>query len=210
MSRVVICWVFMFCVNFDFFFFGGDCKCLKFFGIFGSLCWVLFNIVLLYVVVELLLVGYMLVIYDLYYLLLFDQDVEEQGDLVVVVVLKDVIVVVDVLLLVLFEYNGGIIGVLKNVIDWVLCKGMVCQVVLLVGKCVCIIGVSFGIIGIVCVQDVLWLVLCCVGVIVELQGEVLVFQVYIKIVEGKLVDECICEVLVCYLQNFIVLVECVF
>lgn len=172
-------------------------------GISGSLRRASFNTVLLHAAQELLPAGVTLAIHDLHGLPLFDQDVEEQGDPAPVAALKDAVAQADALLLACPEYNGGITGVLKNAIDWISRPGIARSSAPLAGKRACIVGASPGATGTVRAQDQLRLVLRRAGVVVEPQGEVLVFQAHTKIADGRLADERTRELLARHLQNFL-------
>lgn len=87
------------------------------------------NTARLHVARELLPAGATLAIFDLHGLPLFDLEVEAQGDPAPVAALKDAVAQVDAWLRACPEYNGGIISVLKNAIDWISRPGVASAVV---------------------------------------------------------------------------------
>lgn len=171
-------------------------------GISGSLRQASFNTALLHAAQELAPAGMNITIHRLHDLPMFDQDVEEQGDPAAVTALKEAIDAADGVLLASPEYNGGITGALKNAIDWASRIGKSREVAALTGKTVCIIGASPGITGSVRAQDQLRLILRRAGARTEPQGEVLVYQVHTKIIDGRLVDERTRKALGHHLQGF--------
>lgn len=114
----------------------------------GSLCKVLFNCQLVQVLVGLLLLGVMVQFIEIGELLFYNQDLDVSL-FELVQCFKVVVVGVDFVLFVMLEYNCGILGVLKNVIDWGL--WLYGQSVW-GGKLVGIVGVLLGVIGMVLLQ----------------------------------------------------------
>ena len=77
---------------------------------------------------------------------LYSEDVEAEGIPDAVVVLKDRIADADGLVIATPEYNGGIPGVAKNVIDWA-SRPMADQARVLLGKPVALMGATPGAMG---------------------------------------------------------------
>ncbi len=129
----------------------------------------------------------------------FDQDLEDEGDPPAVVAWKEAVRAADGLVIACPEYNGGITGVLKNAVDWA-SRGKSAP---LAGKLCCLFGASPGITGTVRAQDALRLSLRRAGARTEPQGDVLVGQAHLKILDGVLTDERTIEGLRRHLAGFV-------
>lgn len=170
---------------------------IKVLGIFGSLCSGFYNSVVLQEVIGLVLLGMSIELVDIFGILLYNEDVYVFGFLFVVECFCEQICVVDVLLFVILEYNYLMVGVLKNVIDWVL--WLLEQ--LFFGKLVVIFGVSVGCFGIVWVQYYLCQMLVFFDVYLLNKLEVMIFSVQnVFDVQGWLFDDKVCELIQQQLQ----------
>ena len=118
---------------------------------------------------------------------LFDADVEKEGDPEGVTALKEAIGAADGLLLVTPEYNHGVAGVMKNLVDWASRppRGSVLN-----GKPVGLMGATPGMTGTARAQSMLRQSLVFTNSPAMLQPEILVARAHEKFDgEGRLTDE---------------------
>lgn len=130
---------------------------------------------------------------------LFDQDVEDRGDPEAVTALKRAIADADGLLLVTPEYNHGVPGVMKNVVDWASRPPRKSS---MDGKPTGIMGATPGMTGTARAQSMLRQSLVFTNSPALLQPEVLVARAREKFdEEGRLTDERTREFLTRYLTT---------
>lgn len=116
---------------------------------------------------------------------LFDEDLERRGDPEPVVALKAAIEGADALLFASPEYNRGMTGVLKNLIDWASRQPRH----VLDGKPAAIVGATPGRLGTVNSQVMLRIVLAATGVRLMPKPEVMVGGAGAIFSEHRLTDE---------------------
>lgn len=132
---------------------------------------------------------------------LFDQDVEEVGTPAGVERLRAVIAAADGLLIATPEYNHGVPGVMKNVVDWL---SRPPRASVLDGKPVGVIGASPGMMGTARAQTQLRQAFVFTNSPVMPQPEVLVYRAHEKFDDtGRLTDEATRKHLGRYLAAFV-------
>jgi chromate reductase len=129
---------------------------------------------------------------------LFDQDVEEEGDPEPVAALKEAIAAADGLLLATPEYNHGVPGVMKNLLDW---ASRPARDSVLDGKPTGILGATPGMTGTARAQSMLRQSLVFTNSPAMLQPEVLVARAHERFDDGgRLTHERTREFLGTYLE----------
>ncbi len=116
----------------------------------------------------------------------FDEDLEAEGDPPAVAELKRAVDAADGVVIVTPEYQHGVPGVLKNVIDWLSRPPGRAP---LLAKPVAVLGASPGMVGTARAQIQLRQTLFFNGCPVLPPPEVLIAQVHEKVRDGRLVDE---------------------
>ena len=160
---------------------------MKLLGIAGSLREGSYNRSLLRAARELLPEGVELVEFEIGSLPFYDADVEAAGDPEPVVALKHAIRDADALLIATPEYNRGVPGVLKNMIDWASRPAIGSP---LTGKPVALMGASTGRGGTALAQQQLRQALEFPRASVLDEPEVLVSEAYMRFDDqGELTDE---------------------
>lgn len=164
----------------------------------GSLRRGSYNRALLRAAEELAPDGMRIEIFDISEIPLYDQDVEDEGDPRPVAELKDAIRRADALLIATPEYNHGVPGVTKNVIDW---ASRPPREAPLDGKPVGILGASPGITGTARAQSQLRQAFEFTNSYCMPQPEILVFRAHEKFDEdGTLTHDKTRELLGKYLE----------
>lgn len=172
-------------------------------GIVGNLKRVSFNRLLLQACVELAPPGMTLVEERIEGIPLFNEDDRPNGDPEVVARMKAMIAEADGVMMFTPEYNAGIPGVLKNVIDWL--SGIPC---VLKGKPTGVMGASTGFLGTARAQAQLRISLEHCGAPVMPQPQVFVGRARDQFDStGRLTDERTRAFIAEYLRQFAVWVE---